>query len=699
MANTTQDWLNGTSSFPLVNLTTTAEPSTEPLVEPTMKKKNNNSLVASVSIQNVGNGSLLENFSVQLTSQSENRLDLHTGTNNNNFTSDTDLLAENTTPGSDVPTNGSLFGNDTLDEEVVHACHEPFKTIFPVLDSAHFWIEGVALSTVACVGLLGNLITVIVIFNFDRCVINGGAGPHSNNSCSSSGAVGRSPFNTILMSLVAFDSFFLVFSIIDSAYFTSFRMPEPLWYKAIFPYVWYPLKNVVTNGCVFMVVAVAAERYHAICHPMKYKPYPTFYISLVVLVSVMVSLPKFFEFKHITVNNTLNYWTSDLNENASYVVFSSYHECAVIGVVPLIALCYLNYKIYIKIRKSAEIKNRYVGGGASRAMTSSPRPIEHPRRQTTTSTAISVARRLNNTNGKHRPASATSTTQVNNCHEIKLSLSAIFQTNELLPNDANSGEFRLSVIDTSVKRQRSSGASSLDNAFETFPPDDWKRVEPTFVIDSSHEQNSPQEEFDDKKQDQQNGTLSLLNPPLSSAVSAAKKSTRKHNITSSVVQNGRQVVSKIRTEDDEDAINSSQQKKDKRHFQSRREKSTGILVGIILVFVSCHVFRLGVQIYEIVSPTHGLQDHYHRCYEMKRLHVPAVVLILGNINHLFLVANSSVNFLIYCCLARRFRLALMDLLSSCKSNLCFLCTTKARRSNNGFNPVDEYSTRMTELQK
>ena len=35
---------------------------------------------------------------------------------------------------------------------------------------------------------------------------------------------------------------------------------------------------------------------------------------------------------------------------------------------------------------------------------------------------------------------------------------------------------------------------------------------------------------------------------------------------------------------------------DKKHFQNRKEKSTGILVGIILVFVLCHVFRLSIQV-------------------------------------------------------------------------------------------------------
>ena len=38
--------------------------------------------------------------------------------------------------------------------------------------------------------------------------------------------------------------------------------------------------------------------------------------------------------------------------------------------------------------------------------------------------------------------------------------------------------------------------------------------------------------------------------------------------------------------------------------------------------------------------------------------------ILGSVNHLLLVTNSSVNFVIYCCMARRFRKALIDLFRS-----------------------------------
>lgn len=46
---------------------------------------------------------------------------------------------------------------------------------------------------------------------------------------------------------------------------------------------------------------------------------------------------------------------------------------------------------------------------------------------------------------------------------------------------------------------------------------------------------------------------------------------------------------------------------------------------------------------------------FQHCHKLDRLHVPALLIVCGNINHLLLVVNSSVNMIIYVCLGRRFR--------------------------------------------
>ena len=43
-------------------------------------------------------------------------------------------------------------------------------------------------------------------------------------------------------------------------------------------------------------------------------------------------------------------------------------------------------------------------------------------------------------------------------------------------------------------------------------------------------------------------------------------------------------------------------------FQLKKEKSTAILLAIIVVFLACHLLRFIVQVYEVVSsPLHGGQ--------------------------------------------------------------------------------------------
>ena len=43
-------------------------------------------------------------------------------------------------------------------------------------------------------------------------------------------------------------------------------------------------------------------------------------------------------------------------------------------------------------------------------------------------------------------------------------------------------------------------------------------------------------------------------------------------------------------------------------------------------------------------------------FSIFRYHVPVVMYVLHNFHHLFLVLNSSANFIIYCCVAKDFRM-------------------------------------------
>ena len=46
-------------------------------------------------------------------------------------------------------------------------------------------------------------------------------------------------------------------------------MSPPDWYNKTFPYIWHPLKGMSLSATIFMVIAVSAERFRAVCHPMS----------------------------------------------------------------------------------------------------------------------------------------------------------------------------------------------------------------------------------------------------------------------------------------------------------------------------------------------------------------------------------------------------------------------------------------------
>ena len=71
---------------------------------------------------------------------------------------------------------------------------------------------------------------------------------------------------SILDCLLIMDSF-VQKSIIP--YFTSISPLEPTWFRFTFPYFWYPFKGIIVTVTMYMVVAISAERFRAVCYPLS----------------------------------------------------------------------------------------------------------------------------------------------------------------------------------------------------------------------------------------------------------------------------------------------------------------------------------------------------------------------------------------------------------------------------------------------
>ena len=112
---------------------------------------------------------------------------------------------------------------------------------------AQFWSHGVGICAVGTFGLCGNALAVAVLSSTD-----------TNRS-----------FNKLLIALAIVDSLVLINLMGENALLQTFLKKDPVWYRAAYPKILHPLKGMVQTAAIYMVVAVSAERYKAVVHPLR----------------------------------------------------------------------------------------------------------------------------------------------------------------------------------------------------------------------------------------------------------------------------------------------------------------------------------------------------------------------------------------------------------------------------------------------
>ena len=80
---------------------------------------------------------------------------------------------------------------------------------------------------------------------------------------------------------------------------------------------------------------------------------PYKYAAAVIITSVVLRLPRFFQFKVITFYGVTEYWTTSIMEDPNYIRFSSYwDDLFSTGVLPLGMSIFFNLKIILKVINS-----------------------------------------------------------------------------------------------------------------------------------------------------------------------------------------------------------------------------------------------------------------------------------------------------------------------------------------------------------
>ena len=141
----------------------------------------------------------------------------------------------------------------------------------------------------------------------------------------------------------------------------------------IFPHFWHPTKSILTTASQYLVLAVSVERFIAMCHyPIESPKYFIIFIQ-VVLFSITVNFPRFFEFirhtetpSEVSLNEdtrterkpddpfSLAYHTSRLGENPKWLHFISLNEIAKV-LFCLVAICYCNMRVWFQVRNSTKL--------------------------------------------------------------------------------------------------------------------------------------------------------------------------------------------------------------------------------------------------------------------------------------------------------------------------------------------------------
>ena len=221
------------------------------------------------------------------------------------------------------------------------------------MTSIELVFEGILLSVIGCLGLLGN---IVAVWYFSR--------PKRRHQT----------FFVLMLVLAILDlllivSCFFVFSLptISLRYKTS-----SVWHYTVMFVL--PIAQICFTGNTYLTVAISVERYLTICRPLYHRAHSWkahfFYVPILCF-AVVYNIPKFFELQWAPVptNNTTNYTTTAQNQNISssevshyiiptdmrtnplyFQVYFVWMNFIINGVLPFIVLITLNVLILNQLR-------------------------------------------------------------------------------------------------------------------------------------------------------------------------------------------------------------------------------------------------------------------------------------------------------------------------------------------------------------
>lgn len=223
-------------------------------------------------------------------------------------------------------------------------------------DHIRFITQGVLLTTISILGVVGNSMTVYVLVkpsavrSGENRRFGGMLRTRENNFA----------FSHLLTGLASFDAAFLVMAIFTFGLKELSHGYKRNVFHSILPVI-YGLLHTFRTGSVYSTIAVTMERFFAIVFPFReFNKVKRCLIPFAVVFAFTYNIPKYFELRIVfdDATNTTVHMGTPLRLNPIYInYYILWSKLLLIELIPHLTIVILNSFILIKIVKSSKFRN------------------------------------------------------------------------------------------------------------------------------------------------------------------------------------------------------------------------------------------------------------------------------------------------------------------------------------------------------
>lgn len=217
-----------------------------------------------------------------------------------------------------------------------------------------FWISGIALNTIGFIGIIGNILSMIILSQSQM----------------------HSSITYLLIGLARCDTIFIITSMLMYGFTEIHRYTKYFFnyfyfgYPQIAPYI-YPLANIAQTASIYLTLMISLERYVAVCHPLHVKSLCTYGRAKISVLSCLIfsiafNMVRFWEYrtiscKHINQSELLAYTSIPvLRNNVEYQeIYINWCTLIVNYLIPFIGLLVTNILIFRKVHKANKERQKY----------------------------------------------------------------------------------------------------------------------------------------------------------------------------------------------------------------------------------------------------------------------------------------------------------------------------------------------------